>query len=327
MKEIRYVRAITEALREEMLRDPNVFVAGEDVAVAGGPFSATRGLYEEFGEKRVKDTPISETAIVGLAAGAALVGLRPVIEIMFMDFLPTCMDQIVNQVAKLRFMSGGQFKLPLVIRTPAGAGINAGPQHSQSLEACFAHVPGLKVVMPSTVYDVKGLLKASIRDDDPVLFIEHKAFYARKGEVPEEEYVIPLGKADIKRSGRDITVVATAAMVFQALMAAEKLKNEGIDVEVIDLRTIVPLDKKTILDSVRKTGRLLVVHEAVKYFGIGAEIAALVIEEAFDYLDSPIKRIGAPYAPVPFSRSLEKEYIPGSDEIVTTVKDMLGKNM
>lgn len=325
MKETRYIRVITEALAEEMDRDPNVFIAGEDVARPGGSFSATRGLYEKFGERRVKDTPISESAIIGLAAGAAMAGLRPVVEIMFMDFLTVCMDQIANQVAKLGYMTYGQFKLPLVIRTPAGAGTSAGPQHSQSLEAWFAHLPGLKVVMPSTIYDVKGLLKAAIRDDDPVLFIEHKAFYGMKGTIPEEEYVVPLGKADIKRNGKDVTVVATAAMVFEALAAAEKLsQEEGIEVEVVDPRTIVPLDKETILSSVKKTGRLVVVHEAVKPFGIGAEIVSLVTEEAFDYLDAPPKRVGAPFTPVPFSKPLEKAYLPNREKIAQAVKEVSG---
>ncbi len=321
MKETRYVKAIAEALSEEMARDENVFVIGEDVGGPGGAFGATKGLLEKFGERRVKDTPISESAIVGLAIGAAAQGLRPVAEIMFMDFLTVCMDQIVNQMAKMRYMFGGIYKLPVVIRTPCGGGLNAGPQHSQCLESWFAHVPGLKVVMPATPYDVKGLLKASIRDDNPVLFIENKALYALKGEIPEEEYLIPIGKADVKRVGKDATVVATSRMVHQALEAAKTLSNEGIDVEVIDLRTINPLDKEAIFKSVEKTSKLVIAHEAVKTFGIGAEIAAMVCEEMIDCLDAPVLRVGAPFVPVPFN--LEKFYLPNSEDVVKAVKKVM----
>jgi len=321
MKEVRYIRAITEALREEMARDEAVFVIGEDVAYPGGSFSATRGLLEEFGERRVKDTPISESAIVGLALGAATQGLRPVVEIMFMDFLAVCMDQIVNQVAKTRYMFGGQYRLPLVIRTPCGGGLNAGPQHSQCLEAWFAHVPGLKVVMPATPYDVKGLLKTAIRDDNPVLFVENKALYGLKGEIPEEEYLVPIGQAEVKRPGRDVTVVATSRMVHQSLEAAQTLAKEGIEAEVIDLITITPLDKETIFQSVEKTSKLVIAHEAVKAFGIGAEISAMVCEEMVDYLDGPILRVGAPYAPVPFSP--ERSYLPQAEDVIKAVKKVL----
>ena len=321
MKETRYIRAITEALSEEMARDENVFIIGEDVGGPGGAFSATKDLLEKFGEGRVKDTPISESAIVGLAIGAATQGLRPVAEIMFMDFLPVCMDQIVNQMAKMRYMFGGVYKLPLVLRAPCGGGLNAGPQHSQCLESWFAHVPGLKVVMPATPYDVKGLLKASIRDDNPVLFIENKALYASKGEIPEEEYLVPIGRADVKRVGKDVTVVATSRMVHQALEAAKGLSNEGIDVEVIDLRTISPLDKDTIFASVGKTSKLVIAHEAVKAFGIGAEIAAMVCEEMIDCLDAPILRVGAPFVPVPFN--LEKFYLPNSEDVAKAVKKVM----
>jgi len=324
LKEMRYVRAVSEALSEEMERDPNVFVAGEDVARTEGPFNATRGLYEKFGGKRVKDTPISESAIIGLAVGSAVMGLRPVVEIMFMDFLAVCMDQIANQAAKFRYMCGGQFSLPMVIRTPAGAGSNAGPQHSQSLEAWLAHIPGLKVVMPGTVHDVKGLLKSAVRDDNPVIFIENKTLYAGKGTVPDEEYLLPLGKADIKQEGKDVTVVTAGAMYHSVLAAAGQLKREeGVEVEIVDLRSIMPLDKETIFNSVRKTGRLVVVHEAVKDFGFGAEVVSLVVEEAFDYLDAPPRRIGAPFTPVPFCRSLETAYIPGSERIVTAIKEIM----
>ncbi len=321
MKEVRYIRAITEALKEEMARDESVFVIGEDVAYPGGSFSATRGLLEEFGGRRVKDTPISEAAIVGLALGAATQGLRPVVEIMFMDFLPLCMDQIVNQVAKTRYMFGGQYQVPLVIRTPCGGGVNAGPQHSQCLESWFAHVPGLKVVMPATPYDVKGLLKAAIRDDNPVLFVENKALYGLQGEIPEEDYLVPIGKADVKKPGKDVTVVATSRMVHQSLEAARTLSEEGIEVEVIDLRTISPLDKETIFQSVEKTSRLVVAHEAVKAFGVGAEIAAMVAEEMIDCLDAPILRVGAPFTPVPFN--LESFYLPNAEDVIKAVKKAL----
>jgi pyruvate dehydrogenase E1 component beta subunit len=320
-KEVRYIRAITEALREEMARDDKVFVMGEDVALPGGSFSATRGLLEEFGPRRVKDTPISESAIIGLALGAATQNLRPVVEIMFMDFLTICMDQIVNQVAKARYMFGGQYQLPLVIRTPCGGGLNAGPQHSQCLESWFAHVPGLKVVMPATPYDVKGLLKSAIRDDNPVLFVENKSLYGTKGEMPEEEYLVPIGQADVKRQGRDITVVATSRMVHQSLEAAGALAKEGIEAEVIDLRTITPLDKETIFKSVEKTTRLVIAHEAVKAFGIGAEISAMVNEEMIDCLDGPILRVGAPYTPIPFNP--ESLYLPNAQDVVRAVKKVL----
>jgi pyruvate/2-oxoglutarate/acetoin dehydrogenase E1 component len=321
MKEVRYIRAITEALEEEMARDESVFIVGEDVAFPGGSFSATRGLLEKFGERRVKDTPISESAIVGLALGAATQGLRPVAEIMFMDFLAVCMDQIVNQVAKARYISGGQYRLPLVIRTPCGGGLNTGPQHSQCLEAWFAHVPGLKVVMPATPYDVKGLLKTAIRDDNPVLFVENKALYGLKGEIHGEEYLVPMGQAEVKRPGRDVTVVATSRMVHQSLEAAQALAKEGIEAEVIDLKTITPLDREAIFKSVEKTTRLVIAHEAVKAFGVGAEISAMVCEEMVDCLDAPILRVGAPYAPVPFGP--ERFYLPNAEDVMTAVKKVL----
>lgn len=326
MKEVRYIRAITEALREEMARDESVCIIGEDVGVSEGAFSATRGLFKEFGEKRVRDTPISESSFVGIALGAATTGLRPVVEIMFMDFLTVCMDQIVNQIAKARYMFGGQFKVPLTIRAPAGSGGSAGPHHSQCLEAWFTHVPGIKVVMPSTPADIKGLLKSSIRDDNPVLFIEHKRLYAMKGEIPEEEYTIPLGKADIKRKGKDVTVVATARMVYEAMTAADELAADGIGVEIVDPRTLSPLDKETILSSVEKTGRVVIAHEAVKTGGFGGEIAAIIADEAFDYLDAPIKRVGAPFTPVPFSKPEEDFYLPNSEDIVKAVKEIVARS-
>jgi acetoin:2,6-dichlorophenolindophenol oxidoreductase subunit beta len=318
MKEIRYISAINEAIREEMERDENVFLMGEDVGVPGGSFGVSRGLYDLFGPDRVVDTPISEAAITGLAAGAAACGLRPILEIMFMDFMAVCMDGIVNQIAKMRYMFGSQYAMPIVIRTPSGAGLNAGPQHSQSLEAWFAHVPGLKVVMPGTPYDVKGILKSAIRDDNPVIVVEHKALYALKGEIPEEECLVPIGKAYVKNEGTDVTVVAVSKMVHESLKAAEVLSKEGISVEVIDLLTVSPWDRETVFSSVGKTHRLVVAHEAVKSFGMGAEVSAAVSEEIMDELDAPIMRIGGPFVPIPFS--LEKAYLPNADHIITAVK-------
>ena len=321
MKELRYIKAINEALHEEMARDETVFVIGEDVGAPGGAFGGTRGLLQAFGERRVRDTPISESAIMGLALGAAMKGLRPVVEIMFADFLPVCMDQIVNQIAKSRFMFGGQFSAPLVIRAPGGAGMNAGPQHSQSLEAWFAHVPGLKVVMPATPADAKGLLKSAIRDDDPVLVLEHKALYASSGQVPDGEHLVPIGKADVRRVGSDVTIVAVSRMVQQTLDAAESLAGKGIDAEVIDLRSLTPLDKDAILKSVEKTSRLVIAHEAVKSFGIGAEIAAIVSEDMIDILDAPVVRVGAPFSPVPFSQ--EADYLPKAADVVRAVEKVI----
>lgn len=321
MTEMRYIKAINEALHEEMARDETVFIIGEDVGAPGGAFGGTRGLLQAFGARRVRDTPISESAIVGLALGAAMKGLRPVVEIMFADFLPVCMDQIVNQLAKTRFMFGGQFTAPLVIRAPGGAGLNAGPQHSQSLEAWFAHIPGLKVVMPATPADAKGLLKSAIRDDDPVLVLEHKALYASSGAVPEGEHLVPLGKADVRRTGKDVTIVTISRMVHQALEAAETLAAQGTDVEVIDLRSLTPLDKDAIYQSVEKTSRLVIAHEAVKSFGFGAEISAMVSEEMIDLLDAPILRVGAPFSPVPFSQ--ERDYLPSAADIVRAVEKVM----
>jgi len=323
MKEIRYVWAINEAIKEEMERDENVLLIGEDVGGPGGSFGASRGLLKQFGPERVVDTPISEAGIMGLTAGAASCGLRPIVEIMFMDFMAVCMDGIVNQIAKMRYMFGSQYTVPVVIRTPAGAGLNAGPQHSQCLEAWFAHVPGLKVVMPGTPYDVKGLLKSAIRDDNPVIVVENKTLYALKGSIPEEEYLVPIGKADIKREGTDVTVIATSRMVHEALKAANSLAQESINIEVIDLLTISPWDKETVFNSVSKTHRLVVTHEAVKSFGPGAEISAAVAEEILDELDAPIMRVGAPFVPVPFS--LEKTYLPNADDVVSAVKKTLDR--
>jgi len=318
MKDIRYIWAINEAMKEEMERDENVFLIGEDVGSPGGAFGASRGLYDQFGPERVVDTPISEVAIVGLAAGAASCGLRPIVEIMFMDFLTVCMDGIVNQIAKLRYMFGSQYSVPLVIRTPGGAGLNAGPQHSQSLEAWFAHVPGLKVVMPATPHDAKGILKSAIRDDNPVLVFENKTLHALKGSIPEEEYLVPIGKADVKKEGTDVTIVATSRMVHESLKAAEILGKENINAEVIDLISIQPWDKEAVFNSVGKTHRLVVAHEAVKSYGPGAEVVAAVAEEILDELDAPIMRVGGPFVPVPFS--LEKAYLPNSDDVVSAAK-------
>jgi pyruvate/2-oxoglutarate/acetoin dehydrogenase E1 component len=325
MKEIRYIWAINEAMKEEMERDDHVFLIGEDVGVPGGSFGASRGLYDRFGPERVVDTPISEAGIMGLAAGAAACGLRPIVEIMFMDFMAVCMDGIANQVAKMRYMFGSQYTIPMVIRTPAGGGLNAGPQHSQCLEAWFAHLPGLKIVMPATPYDVKGLLKSAIRDDNPVIVVENKALHAIKGEIPEEEYLIPIGEAEIKRGGTDVTVVATSRMVHESLKAAETLDKEGINIELIDLRSISPWDKATVFESVSKTHRLVIAHEAVKNFGIGAELAATVAEEIIHEIDAPIVRVGAPFVPVPFS--LEKAYLPNAADVISAVKRTLERTL
>ncbi|HDP25576.1 MAG TPA: alpha-ketoacid dehydrogenase subunit beta [Deltaproteobacteria bacterium] len=326
MKDTRYIFAIKEAMEEEMDRDPNVFLIGEDVGLAGGSFGASKGLYEKFGPERVVDTPISELGFTSLAAGAASCGLRPIVEIMFMDFVTCAMDSIVNQIAKMRYMFGNQYTMPIVVRMPEGGGLNAGPQHSQCLEAWFAHVPGLKVVMAATPYDVKGLLKASIRDDNPVIFIENKTLHAMKGQAAEvsEDVILPLGKADIKREGSDVTVVAASRLVHESLKAAEKLATEGINVEVIDLMTIQPWDRETVFTSVAKTHRLVVAHEAVKQFGFGAEIAAAVAEEILDELDAPILRVGAPFGPA--SYSLEKFYVPGADDVGAAVKKTLERS-
>jgi len=317
-----YLQALNDALRQEMERDEHVFILGEDVGKFGGCFGVTQGLFDKFGEGRVMDTPITESAIVGAAAGAAASGLRPVAELMFVDFVGVALDQLFNQAAKMRYMFGGKAKVPMTLRMPQGAGIGAAAQHSQSLEAWFMHIPGLKVVLPSTPYDAKGLLIAAIRDDNPVIFLEHKLLYGVEGEVPDESYAIELGKADIKREGDDVTIVATSLMVHTALAAAEKLAADGISVEVVDPRCMQPLDTKTILDSVKKTHALVVAHEAVCFGGPGAEIAAMVAENALDYLDAPIKRVGAPFCPVPFSPPLEKAYIPGVDRIIAAVKEI-----
>jgi pyruvate/2-oxoglutarate/acetoin dehydrogenase E1 component len=324
MTEISYSNAVKEAIKEEMVRDSSVFLIGEDIAQHGGAFGVTRGLYDEFGSNRVINTPISEAVIVGAAVGAALAGTRPVAEIMYMDFITIAMSQIVNQMAKMHYMFGGKARIPVVIRTPGGGGRGNAAQHMQSLEAWFVHVPGLKVIMPSTPRDAKGLLKTAIRSDDPVIFVENKLLYAIKGNVPEGEYLIPFGVAEIKRPGKDITLVATSRMVLLALAAAESLAKEGIEVEVIDPRTLFPLDIDTILASVKKTGHLIIVHEACERCGIGAEILSQVQEKAFDYLDGPILRVANPNVPIPFSRKLEAAVIPDEGRIIASVKKSLG---
>jgi len=324
MRRITYREALREALREEMRRDSTVFLLGEDIGrYWGGAFKVTEGLAEEFGDERVRDTPISESAIVGTAVGAAITGMRPVAEIMFGDLTTLAMDQIANQAAKIRYMFGGQTKVPLVVRTPFGAGVNIAAHHSQSLEAWYMHVPGLYVAVPSTPYDAKGLLKSAIRGNNPVIFCEHKLLYPMEGEVPEEEYTIPFGVADIKREGSDVTIVATMYMVHKALKAAEELEGEGISVEVVDPRTLTPLDKNAIISSVKKTGRLVVVSEDCKTAGVTAEIAALVAEEAIDYLDAPIKRVAEPDTPIPFSPPLEEYVIPNEKKIIKAVKEVV----
>lgn len=322
MREITYREALNEALREEMKRDENIFLIGEDIGLYGGVFRVTQGLIEEFGERRVRQTPISESAIVGTAIGAALTGLRPIVEIMYIDFTTVAMDQITNQLAKLRFMSGGKVTLPLVIRTQGGTGTGEAAQHTQSLEAWFVHTPGLKVVMPSTPYDAKGLLKTAIRDDSPVMFIEHKLLYPLRETLPEGEWLIPLGEADIKREGNDITVVAISHMVHKVLEVAEALSEE-ISLEVIDPRTLVPLDTRTIIESITKTGKILVVHEACLRGGIGAEIVRQVVEKAFDILDAPPRVIGGLNIPIPYSPPLEKASVPQKEDVIRAVREMV----
>jgi pyruvate/2-oxoglutarate/acetoin dehydrogenase E1 component len=323
MRELTYVDALREALREEMLRDPRVVLMGEEIGVFEGVYKVTRGLLKEFGPARVKDTPISEAAIAGAAIGAALGGLRPVAEIMYMDFLPICLDEIATQAAKIHFMSGGKLKVPMVVRTQYSLGRAHGSQHSQFFPSWFLQVPGVKVVLPSTPHDAKGLLKAAIRDDDPVVFIESAMLYRTKGPVPEEDYVIPLGQCDVKRSGDDLTIVAVSRVVNEALAAAVKLEEQGIMAEVIDVRTIQPLDLESIVKSVKRTGRLVVASDEVKSGGIGSEIAAAVVEEAFDSLDAPILRVASPNTPIPFSPTLEQAYMVNAEKILEATKKLI----
>jgi len=323
--ELTFVETLRATLEAEMRRDPSLMLIGEDIGRYGGIFSVTKGLLEQFGPKRVRSTPISESAIIGSALGAAMTGVRTVAELMYVDFTTCAMDQIVNQAAKMHYMSGGKLKVPLVIRTHEGGGRGNAAQHSQSLEAWFLHVPGLKVVLPSTPADAKGLLAASIRDDNPVLFIEHKLLYATKGMVPDGEHLIPLGQADVKRSGKDVTIVTISQMVLKTLRAAERLAGEGVEAEVIDLRTLSPLDLETILRSVRKTNRVVIAHEACRRGGFGGELAAQIQEEVFDFLDAPIQRVGALDVPIPYSKPMEEYVIPDEARIVAAVKRVLGR--
>jgi pyruvate dehydrogenase E1 component beta subunit len=320
MAESRYARAINKALGDALEADRAVMVMGEDIAEAGGSFKATRGLLERFGPLRVRDTPISEAGIVGAAVGAALTGMKPVVEIMFMDFVTLAMDALVNQAAKIRFMFGGQASVPMVVRLPHGGGLNAGPQHSQCLEGWFAHVPGLKVVCPATVEDAYTLLRAAIEDPDPVIFVENKALYGMSGDLPDDVAPARLGEARVAREGEDLTLVTYGASLFNCLKAADGLAGENISTEVIDLRTLQPWDKAAVLKSVAKTNRAVVVHEAVRSFGAGAEIAATIGEEAFDDLDAPVGRVGAPFMPVPFARTLEARFIPGIEPIMAAAR-------
>ncbi|MGD8293617.1 MAG: alpha-ketoacid dehydrogenase subunit beta [Desulfobacterales bacterium] len=324
MREITYAQAVKEAMCQEMQKDEKVFFMGEDIGVYGGAFGVSAGMVAEFGEDRVRDTPISEAAIIGAAVGAACTGMRPIAELMFSDFAAVAMDQIVNQAAKMRYQFGGQAKVPLVIRTPAGSGTGAAAQHSQSPEAWFCHVPGLKVVVPSTPYDAKGLLVSAIRDDNPVMFFEQKLLYRQKGPVPEEEYSVPLGVAEVKRVGTDLTIITYGRMLPTCLEVSENLAQEGIDIEVIDPRTLIPLDKETLVASARKTGKVLIVHEAVQTGGFGGEIYATIGEsEAFFYLDAPIKRLGGLDVPIPYSLELEKEVVPTVDSITQAVYQLM----
>ena len=322
MREITYSQALNEAIKEEMRRDEGIFMIGEDVALHGGTYGISKGLLEEFGERRVKDTPISEAAIVGTGIGAAITGLRPIVEIMYIDFTTVCMDQIVNQAAQLHYMTGGMVEVPLVIRTQGGSGTGEAAHHTKSLEVWFVHVPGLKVIMPSTPYDAKGLFKTAIRNDDPVIFIDHKLLFPRKGPVPEEEYLIPFGKADVKRKGEDITIVATSFMVHKALKVGDILQQEGISIEVIDPRTLTPFDKVTVVESVKKTGHLLILQEACERCSMAGEIMREVIEDCFDYLDAPPKVLAGEVTPIPYSEPLEKAAIPQEEDLIEVVEEM-----
>ncbi|MFC1907888.1 alpha-ketoacid dehydrogenase subunit beta [Chloroflexota bacterium] len=323
MKKLTFCSAITEALDEEIARDSSVYILGEDM-VEGGGFGQATGLFKKYGFERVKNTPISETAILGTSVGAASLGMRPVPEIMFNNFMTVCWDELYNQLSKLRYMTGGQMTLPVTVRTVLGAGMSAAAHHSASMEGMFICMPGLKVVMPSTAYDAKGLLKASIRDDNPVLFLEHMALILDEttSDIPDEEYTVPLGKADIKREGSDVTVVATGLMVHRALAAAEKLQAKGISIEVVDPRTLVPLEKQVILNSVQKTSRLVVMTEETKTGSVAGEIAAIVAEEAFDSLDAPIKRVCAPDTSVPFNAAMEKFFMPDEEDLIKAVTEI-----
>ncbi|MGH3046691.1 MAG: alpha-ketoacid dehydrogenase subunit beta [Gaiellaceae bacterium] len=320
MPELTYREAVRDAMSEAMRRDDDVFIMGEDIAEMGGSMGVTQGMLEEFGPDRVRNTPISEMAIVGSGVGAAIAGMRPIVEIMYQDFTTLAMEQLVSQAAKHRYMSGGQVKVPLTVRTQGGAGWSPGAQHAQQLEAWFVHVPGLKVVFPSTPADVRGLLWTSIYDDNPVLFFEHRTLYGIKGEVPDEIDGIELGKARVHREGGDVTVVATGRLVHEALGAAEEAEEEGISVEVVDPRTLLPLDEDAIVESVKKTSRCVVAHEAVVRMGFGAEVTAVVQEKAFDYLDAPIERVGSKFVPLPFAPVMEEFVIPHKADVLAAIK-------
>ncbi len=325
MRELSFRQAIGEALDEEMERDKSVFIIGEDVGPMGGLMGEMGGLYDKYGAERVRDTPLSEAAILGASIGAAITGMRPVAQMRYCDFLGVAWDEIMNEMSKMKYVFGGEIKIPLTMTALSGAGTRQGAQHSQSMEGMLMSIPGLKIVLPSTAYDIKGLLKSSIRDDNPVMFIEHKMLMWRsvKSEAPEEEYMIPLGKADIKREGSDVTVVATALMVHRAQSAAEKLAEEGISIEIVDPRTIVPFDKQAVLDSVKKTGRLVVFTEECSTGSFAAQVAAIVAEEAFDYLDAPIRRVNAPDTPVPFGAQLEDFWMPDENKLIKAIKEIL----
>jgi pyruvate dehydrogenase E1 component beta subunit len=327
MREITYAEAVREALSEAMRENEEVFMLGEDIGVYGGAFGVSRGMVEEFGEERIRSTPISESAIAGTAVGAAMTGMRPIFELQFSDFITIALDQIVNQAAKIRYMYGGKAKIPLVMRTPGGSGTGAAAQHSQSLENWTAHIPGLKVIQPATAYDAKGLLHAAIIDDNPVMFYEHKLCYRTTSDVPEGKYVIPIGVADIKKVGTDITVIATGIMVHKALEAAEVLSKEDIDIEVVDPRTLVPLDKETIIQSVIKTGKAVIVTEAVKRSGFSAELASVIVEnESFDFLDAPLIRLAGAEIPMPYHPELEKKAVPQVENIVEACRNLMSHN-
>ena len=326
MPVIKYAMAIRDAIAEEMRRDKDIFVMGEDVETMGGVFGCTKGILEEFGHDRIRNTPISEAVIIGAGVGGALTGTKMLVEMQYVDFILHAMDQTLNQAAKVRYMTGGKAKVPLVIRAQQGSGRGNGAQHSQNLEAIFCHIPGLKVVMPSNPYDAKGLLKTAIRDNNPVMFFEHKVLYNTTGEVPENDYAIPFGKAQVKRSGKDVTLIATSWMVLKTMEAAELLQLQGIDAEVIDPRTLVPLDKDTIVNSVKKTGNAVVVHESHGVCGVGAEIAFIINELAFDFLDAPIKRVTSAQAPIPYSRKLEQLTVPSPESIVKAVLGTLNRS-
>ncbi|MCI8940722.1 MAG: alpha-ketoacid dehydrogenase subunit beta [Dorea sp.] len=324
MRQITYRDAVREAMVEEMRRDENVYFMGEDIGAYCGAFGVSKNMLEEFGPERIRETPISETAFMGAGVGSAITGMRPIVELMFSDFMAVCYDQIINQAAKMHFMFAGKVNVPMVIRTPSGGGTGAAAQHSQSLEQMYLHVPGLKVVVPSTPYDAKGLLKASIRDNNTVVFLEQKRLYKEKGMIPDEDYTIPLGVADVKREGTDVSIITYGRMVQMSLQVAEKLAEEGINVEVLDLRTLSPLDKDAIIATAKKTHKVVIVHEAVQFGGFGGEIAATITDsDAFYYLDAPIKRVGALYCPVPFNPVLEAETFPTPAKIEAAVRDVL----